>query len=94
MELVIPKGYKPVVFFFLGTTDGGYLENRDISNYDNISSLSRQYIFFSHTFMFCKLKQVKNKISVTDIFIISVETIMHYLIFGEFFLFQTELLYF
>lgn len=65
-----PKGYKPVVFFFLGTTDGGDLENRDISNYDNISSLSRQYIFFSHTFMFCKLKQVKNKISVTDIFII------------------------
>lgn len=61
----IRKVINLLFFFFLGTNHGGDLENSAISNYDNISSLSRQYIFFSHTFIFCKLKQVKNKIVLT-----------------------------
>jgi len=93
------KRYQPEGFFFLGTTPGGDLEHWDISNYGNISSLSRQYIFFSHNSILCKLKQVKNKVMLT------VKTpLRHFYYFSGnhhalvaiwiFFLFQKEPLYF
>lgn len=84
------KGYKPVVFFFLGSTHGGDLENRDRSNYDNISSLSRYCIFFSHTIIFFKLKQLKEQNHIysgnTSRHFYNISgNIIHYLIFGFFF---------